>query len=89
MDAPNQKVAIGRLLNVFGPWFGLVLVLGLFSLSNEVRPYLFTGANFKIILVQTVIVALGALGMTLIIVSGGIDLSVGSVVALTSVLGAT
>jgi ribose transport system permease protein len=54
-----------------------------------VRPYLFTGGNLKIILLQTVIVAIGALGMTMIIVSGGIDLSVGSVVALTSVVGAT
>jgi ribose transport system permease protein len=54
-----------------------------------VRPYLFTGGNFKIILIQTVIVSISALGMTLIIVSGGIDLSVGSVVAFTSVLGAT
>jgi ribose transport system permease protein len=34
-------------------------------------------------------VALGTLGMTLIIVSGGIDLSVGSTVALASVVGAT
>jgi ribose transport system permease protein len=47
-----------------------------------------TGGNFKIIFTQTVIVAIGALGMTLIIVSGGIDLSVGSVVALASVVGA-
>lgn len=78
-----------RLLHALGPFFGLLLVLGLFSLSPEVRPFLFTGGNFKIILTQTVIVALGALGMTLIIVSGGIDLSVGSAVALTSVLGAT
>jgi len=46
-------------------------------------------ANIKTVLAQTVIVAVGALGMTMIIVSGGIDLSVGSVVALTSVLGAT
>src|SRR5262245_32001964 len=46
-------------------------------------------ANIKTVLAQTVIVAIGALGMTLIIVSGGIDLSVGSAVALTSVLGAT
>ncbi len=46
------------------------------------------GANGKIILTQTVIVALGALGMTLIIISGGIDLSAGSVVALCSVVGA-
>lgn len=34
------------------------------------------------------IVAIGALGMTMIIVSGGIDLSVGSTIALTSVVGA-
>ena len=46
-------------------------------------------ANIKTVLAQTVIVSIGALGMTMIIVSGGIDLSVGSVVALTSVLGAT
>ena len=46
------------------------------------------GRNFKVICTQTVIVAIGALGMTLIIVSGGIDLSAGSMVALTSVVGA-
>jgi ribose transport system permease protein len=84
-----KRFTVGSLLNAAGPFFGLVLVLALFSLSSEVRPYLFTGANFKIVLIQTVIVAVGALGMTLIIVSGGIDLSVGSTVALTSVLGAT
>jgi ribose transport system permease protein len=78
-----------RLLNVAGPFLGLLLVIGLFSLSPAVRPYFLTGANFKIILTQTVIVATGTLGMTIIIVSGGIDLSVGSVVALTSVVGAT
>src|SRR5215468_452554 len=77
-----------RVLNVLGPFLGLLLVISLFSLSPSVRPYFLTGANFKIILAQTVIVAIGTLGMTLIIVSGGIDLSVGSVVALTSVVGA-
>jgi ribose transport system permease protein len=76
-------------LNVLGPFFGLLFVIGLFGLSPEVRPYFLTGANFKIILTQTVIVAIGALGMTMIIISGGIDLSVGSVVALTSVVGAS
>jgi ribose transport system permease protein len=46
-------------------------------------------SNIKTVLTQTVIVAIGALGMTIIIVSAGIDLSAGSVVALTSVIGAT
>jgi len=77
-----------RLINILGPCLGLLLVITLFSLSSTIRPYFLTGANFKIILTQTVIVATGTLGMTIIIVSGGIDLSVGSVVALTSVVGA-
>jgi ribose transport system permease protein len=42
--------------------------------------------NAQTIAAQTVIVGLGALGMTFVIVSGGIDLSVGSVIALSSVV---
>lgn len=78
-----------QFLNSFGPLFGLLLVIGLFSLSKELRPVFFTGGNAKLILTQTVIVATGALGMTLVIVSGGIDLSAGSVVAFTSVVAAS
>src|SRR5438128_11611131 len=91
MDSPSRfhRLNVGRLLNAVGPVFGLLLVLGMFSLDPVVRSHLFTGTNCKIILIQTVIVAIGALGMTMIIVSSGIDLSVGSVVALASVVGAT
>lgn len=89
MARPNQSSVSTRLLNLLGPFLGLLLVVGLFSLSPKVRPTFLTGENIKLILTQTVIVAIGTLGMTLIIVSGGIDLSVGSVVALTSVVGAT
>src|SRR6266478_401672 len=88
MAEANQNKNFRRLFNILGPRFGLVLVVGLFSLNPTVRSYFLTGANFKIILTQTVIVAIGTLGMTMIIVSGGIDLSVGSAVALTSVVGA-
>lgn len=76
-----------HLLRSGGPFLGLLLVCGLFALTEE-REFIFTGGNFKNILTQTVIVAVGALGMTLVIVGGGIDLSVGSVVAFTGVLGA-
>ncbi len=76
-----------RLLRSGGPFLGLLLVCGLFALTEE-REFIFTGGNLKNILTQTVIVAVGALGMTLVIVGGGIDLSVGSVVAFTGVLGA-
>ncbi len=77
-----------RILNVIAPFLGLAVVIGLFSIKPEVREAFLTVSNFKLIVTQTVIVGIGALGMTLIIISAGIDLSVGSVVALTSVLGA-
>ena len=66
--------------------------MGFFAAAGEAELFgmkaFLGGANGKIVLTQTVIVALGALGMTLIIVRGGIDLSAGSVVALCSVVGA-
>ena len=83
---PGRNVR--SLLTLIGPFLGLLFVIGIFSVKADVREVFLTGGNFKIIFTQTVIVAIGALGMTLIIVSGGIDLSVGSVVALASVVGA-
>src|SRR5215510_2142520 len=85
-----RKFSVGSLLNIFGPFLILAFVVALFAtiMPAEVRGTFFSIYNFKLILNQTVIVALGALGMTMIIVSGGIDLSVGSVVAFTSVLAA-
>jgi ribose transport system permease protein len=71
-----------------GPFLGLLVVIVLFSIPTETREFFLTYHNFKTIFTQTVIVAIGALGMTMIIVSGGIDLSVGSSIAFTSVVGA-
>ena len=73
-----------RVLELLGPFLALALVLALFS---ALLPGQFLSAyNLKTVATQTVIVGLGAIGMTFVIVSGGIDLSVGSVIALSSVL---
>ncbi len=69
-----------------GPFFGLLLVIALFSIDPAIRESFLSGGNMKLILTQAAVVATSALGMTMIIVSGGIDLSVGSVIALTSVV---
>ena len=82
------RPTLRQLFTLLGPFLGLAFVVAVFCVKPEVRAVFLTGGNFKIIITQTVIVAIGALGMTLIIVSGGIDLSVGSIVALTSVVGA-
>ena len=71
------------------PFLGLVLVIALFALDADVRPYFLSWRNFVLIGSQTAVIAVGALGMTMVIVSGGIDLSVGSAVALSSVVCAT
>lgn len=74
-------------LSRLGPLAGLVAVVILFS---ALRPAQFANAaNAEIMLLQTAVVATAALGMTLVIVSGGIDLSVGAQVALATVTLAT
>jgi ribose transport system permease protein len=73
-----------RLLQLAGPFVGLALVLAIFSLLEPER--FLSAYNLKTVAAQTVIVALGAMGMTFVIVSGGIDLSVGSSIALVTVV---
>lgn len=69
-----------------GPFLGLALVILIFSVMMESPEKYLSPFNLRIVLSQTVIVAVGAIGMTLIIISGGIDLSVGSTIALAGVM---
>lgn len=64
-------------------WGFILLIFIFFSLTN---PYFFALQNFKNILVQTSTIGLIALGMTLVMINGNIDLSVGAVVALAASL---
>ncbi|HVW24086.1 MAG TPA: ABC transporter permease [Polyangiaceae bacterium] len=79
-----QITAARRVLSAAGPFLALAIVVVLFALVAPDR--FLTAYNLKTVATQTVIVGLGATGMTLVIVSGGIDLSVGSVIALASVI---
>jgi ribose/xylose/arabinose/galactoside ABC-type transport system permease subunit len=63
---------------------GLLLVALLFGFL--VGPQFFRPANLELMARQTAIVCMAALGMTMVIVAGGIDLSVGSVIALATVV---
>jgi ribose transport system permease protein len=74
-----------RWLKAFGPFMALLLVIAIFAALSENPGRFLSLSNLRIVLSQTVIVAIGAVGMTIIIVSGGIDLSPGSVIALTGV----
>lgn len=70
------------------PWLGpLGALLAVYVLFAGLSPDTFAHAgNLEMMARQTVVVAICAVGMTLIMIKGGIDLSVGSVVALTTVV---
>lgn len=71
-----------RLLSLTGPLLGLLAVYGFFFVL--IGPRFASHANLESIAVQSAVVAMAALGMTFIIASAGIDLSVGSAVALSA-----
>ena len=88
-EAEQVAVAGARRRQVLarlGPFLGLIAVIAVFALMTDSPAQYLSVRNFRIVVAQTVIVALGAIGMTMIIVSGGIDLSVGSAIALTGVV---
>jgi len=76
--------SLARLSHTLGPIAGLAAVFLLFAV---IGPDSFSSSNnLETIARQTAIVGSAALGMTLIIISGGIDLSVGSMIALVTVV---
>ncbi len=64
---------------------GLVLLVIFFSVTNE---FFFTSNNIMTVGLQTSTIALIGIGATCVILTGGIDLSTGSVVALSGVAAA-
>jgi ribose/xylose/arabinose/galactoside ABC-type transport system permease subunit len=71
---------------LIGPFGGLIGVTILFAILTRQTGTFMTTFNWRLIAVHTVIVGTAALGMTVIMISGGIDLTVGSVVALVTVV---
>lgn len=72
-----------------GPWVGFVAVLVLFTaligIKDDLDTFLSFG-NLRVLLHEGTIPAVVALGMLLVLISGGIDLSVGATVALVTVV---
>ncbi len=90
MSAANELDRSARFKRAFkrllGPSAALCAVILVFSL---VAPESFcTVQNARTLSAQSVVVVLGAIGMTFVVVGGGIDLSIGSVIALSSVAAA-
>lgn len=82
MFKSNTKSVLTKL----GPLLGLLLIVVIITILN---PSFMTTSNILNVLRQVSISALIAFGMTFIILTGGIDLSVGSTLALTGAIAAT
>ena len=72
------------LIQKFLPFISLALLFVVLSIAS---PYFLTATNLASVIRQTAVINIMALGMTLVIVSGGIDLSVGSILAFSGVVG--
>ena len=79
MSSRARLMHSGRQLGTLGGLAGLVLLLW------ALTPHFLTVSNLLNVIEQTSINAVIAVGMTYVIISGGIDLSVGSIVALSGV----
>lgn len=92
MRTTMQKEKDNILLHVIkGIWnmkeSGIIIPTVLYAIFVQIKnPIFFTGDNFSNLLRQTGFVLICAIGMTLVLIIGGIDLSVGSVLALSCVL---
>jgi ribose transport system permease protein len=83
--AHSRFIEVGLASLRFGPGLILVLLVLILGLCTE---YFFTARNIGNVLAQTAAIAVLAMGQHLVILTRGIDLSVGSVLALSAVTGA-
>jgi ribose transport system permease protein len=88
--SPARTAARAGLLRGFGSMreFGLVLIiLALCIVMSFASPYFLTWPNFKAMLLSFSIEGIVVVGMTVLLIVGAIDLSVGSVVCFAMVVG--
>ena len=90
VDRAAASSGILSRLAALGPTYGALIALILLVVGNVLlTPGFATAANFWNLLLQVSPTILVAIGMTFVIATGGIDLSVGSVMAIASALAAT
>ncbi len=76
------SVALSRMRREFQPLLGLVIIYVIFAILS---PTFRTFDTFKTILTQAVILGTLAAGSTIVLISGGLDLSIGSIFCLLAV----
>ena len=90
---PTEEQSNTKVSNIFKAIRGfregtlILIILAVCVFMSFVSPYFFTWPNFKAIMLSFSTEGIVVVGMTLILVVGGFDLSVGSVMCLAMVIG--
>ena len=84
-ELPRKRSGIGTKLGPIIALLGIVVLFGLLDSLFGNGQYL-SMRNLLVIVTESSLIAVPALGMTLIIIAGGIDLSVGTAITLCSAL---
>ncbi|KKI88423.1 ribose ABC transporter permease [Bacillus sp. SA1-12] len=85
--SPSQSLQVGIILHDLWNRLGMIMILLLLCVVlSFTAPNFLDTANMLNVLKQVSIIAVLAAGMTIVILTGGIDLSVGSTVALSGVI---
>ena len=88
-STPAPATTRGGINAQFGTYIGLAIVLvGMVALFSSLSEYFFTRDTFVAIVNEIPALAVMAVGMTFVLIIAGIDLSVGSVLALSAALSA-
>ncbi len=85
MEPPGRRIDAVDLLGRFAPVLFLIVLVVIFSIQE---PNFATERNFWFLLRQNFVYGILAVGMTFVILTGGIDLSIGSVVAFSGLVAA-
>jgi len=84
-DLPKGSRKMSRFLNFGGRLAALIVVYLFFALLSPHGKGFTSDANTQLMLQDIAVVAMAAIGATMVIIAGGIDLSAGSVIALSMI----
>lgn len=82
----NASRTVSMVFSKYGIYLSLILLCGILAILS---PYFFTVKNVLNVLNQVSIIGIIALGSTIVLIAGGIDLSPGSIVAVAGVVAAS
>lgn len=85
---PSASRKSNRVLELAGRLAALIAVYLFFALLTPHNKGFTSGPNTQLMLQDIAVVAMAAIGMTIVIIAGGIDLSAGSVIALAMITSA-